>query len=150
MCILSDGELLESLDKGDLRIIPFDPKCLNPAGYDLHSLYELSIKPNEYALVATLERVELGLGLIAHIYLRSSFVREGVIGSFAVVDPGFRGQLTVALHNNGKNPVIIQKHERAFHLVFHKLGRMATKGYNGVYQESTGAVKSKRKFLVKR
>ena len=145
MCILSDGELLECLDKGDLRITPFDAKCLNPAGYDLHSLFELSIRPKEYALVATLERVELGLGLIAYIHLRSSFVREGVIGSFAVVDPGFQGQLTLALHNNGKNSVKIRRYERVFQIVFHKLGRMATKGYNGLYQESTGVVQSKRK-----
>ena len=144
MSILSDKELLERIDKGDLRIIPFDPECLNPAGYDLHSLFELSIEPKQYALVATLERVELGLNIMAYIHLRSSFVREGIIGSFAVVDPGFRGQLTLALHNNGKNTVKIRKSERIFQIVFHKLGRIASRGYNGLYQESTGIVQSKR------
>lgn len=150
MVVLSDKELLKCLNKGDLRIIPFDPKCLNPAGYDLRSFSQLSIKPKEYVLVATLERVELGLGIMAYIHLRSSFIREGIIGSFAVVDPGFQGQLTLALHNNGKNPVEIRKKERTFQIVFHKLGKMATKGYGGAYQESTGVVRSKRKMQSKK
>jgi len=145
LSVLSDKELLERMDKGDLKIIPFDPECLNPTGYDLHSLFELSIEPKQYALVATLERVELGLNIMAYIHLRSSFVREGIIGSFAVVDPGFRGQLTFALHNNGKTAVRIQKYERISQIVFHKLGKAASKGYHGVYQESTGIVQSRRK-----
>src|SRR5256885_12225556 len=40
--------------------------------------------------------------------LRSSFAREGVIASLALVDPGYQGQLTISLYNAGARPVIIQ------------------------------------------
>jgi len=144
MTILSDHEIMECLNKGDIKISPFEPKCLNPAGYDLRSLCELSINPKQYVLAATVEKVKLSLKVLASLHLRSSFAREGVIGSFAVVDPGFCGQLTLALHNNGKKVVKIQKNERITQIVFHKLGRVARRGYHGLYQKSVGVVESRR------
>lgn len=144
MTVLSDKEILEYIKRGEIVITPFEPSCLNPAGYDLRSASELTIKPKQYKLTATLETVELGLELMASLHIRSSLAREGVIGSFAAIDPGFRGQLTLNLHNDGENAVTIRKGEPIVQTVFHKLGNRATKGYSGVYQSSRGIVKSKR------
>lgn len=144
MTILSDKEILEHLERGEIEITPFEPTCLNPAGYDLRSASKLTIKPKQYQLTATLERVELGLTVMASLHIRSSLAREGVIGSFAAVDPGFRGQLTLNLHNDRENVVVIGEGEPIVQIVFHKLGRRATQGYSGVYQDSKGITKSKR------
>ena len=144
MTILSDKEILEHIEEGKMSIVPFEPSYLNPAGYDLRSTDKLVIKPKQLRLVATLESIHLGLGLMATLHIRSSLAREGVIGSFAAVDPGFRGQLTLNLHNEGQNAVTIRNGERIVQIVFHKLGNPATRGYDGVYQDSKGVVKSKR------
>ena len=144
LTVLSDKEILEHLKRGEINITPFESSCLNPAGYDLRSAGELTIKPKHYKLTATLETVELGLKVIASLHIRSSLAREGIIGSFAAVDPGFRGQLTLNLHNDGKNAVIIRKGEPIVQMIFHKLGNTASKGYSGAYQDSKGIVKSKR------
>jgi dCTP deaminase len=142
--VLSDEEILEHLERGDIRIIPFEISCLNSAGYDLRSSSELVIEPRQYELTATLETVELGLKVTASLHIRSSLAREGVVGSFAVVDPGFRGQLTLNLHNVGGREVTIREGEPMVQIVFHKLGRTARKGYGGLYQNSRGIVSSKR------
>lgn len=142
--MLSDEEILEHLRRGEIKITPFETSCLNPAGYDLRSSSEVVIKPKQYELTATLETVELGLKTMASLHIRSSLAREGIIGSFAVVDPGFRGQLTLNLHNAGEKKIMIREGEPIVQIVFHKLGSMARKGYTGLYQNSKGIVQSKR------
>ena len=145
--MLSDEEILEHLKRGEIKITPFETSCLNPAGYDLRSSGEVVIKPKQYELAATLETVELGLKVIASLHIRSSLAREGIIGSFAAVDPGFRGQLTLNLHNVGKREITIGEGEPIVQIVFHKLGSPARKGYSGLYQNSKGIVPSKRHKL---
>jgi len=145
LTVLSDEEILAHLKKGEIKISPFEASCLNPAGYDLRSSSEVVIKPKQYELTATLESVELGLKATASLHIRPSLAREGVIGSFAVVDPGFRGQLTLNPHNDGENEITIQKGEPIVQIVFHRLGSPARKGYGGIYQNSRGVVPSKRR-----
>ena len=91
-----------------------------------------------------METVELGLGVVAFMHIRSSLAREGIVGSFAVVDPGFRGQLTLNLYNAGDKEVTFQEGERIVQIVFHSLGNKVEKGYSGSYQDSKGVVSSKR------
>jgi dCTP deaminase len=142
--VLSDTEILEHLNIGEVKLEPFEPSCLNPAGYDLRCSKTVILKPKHYELVATLETVELGLNVTAYLHIRSSLAREGVIGSFAVVDPGFRGQLTLNLHNVSEKEVRLGKGECIVQIVFHNLGSAARKGYSGSYQNSKGIVSSRR------
>jgi dCTP deaminase len=148
--VLSDKQILEHLKKGEIKLEPFEPSCLNPAGYDLRSLRKVVLKPKHYELVATLETVELGLNVTAYLHIRSSLAREAVIGSFAVVDPGFRGQLTLNLHNVSEKEVTIIEGERTVQIVFHKLGSTAKKGYSGSYQNSKGIVTSRRHMRARK
>ena len=145
--MLSDKEILEQLTNGEIKLEPFESSCLNPAGYDLRISKKVVLKPKHYELVATLEVVELGLSVTAYLHIRSSLAREGVIGSFAVVDPGFRGQLTLNLHNVSEKTITIGERERIVQIVFHKLGSTAKKGYSGLYQNSKGIVTSRRNKL---
>ncbi len=145
--MLSDEEILEHLKSGEIKMTPFEISCLNPAGYDLRSSSEVVMKPKQYELTATLETVELGSAVMASLHVRSSLAREGIIGSFAVVDPGFRGQLTLNLHNVGEKEITIRQGEPMVQIVFHKLGGPARKSYSGLYQNSRGIVPSKRHKL---
>lgn len=143
--MLSDVEIREHLRTGEIKLEPSDlSACLNPAGYDLRCSKTVVLKPKQYELVATLETVELGLRVVAFLHIRSSLAREGVIGSFAVVDPGFRGQLTLNLHNVSEKEVTLREGERIVQIVFHALGGAARKGYSGSYQNSKGIVSSRR------
>jgi deoxycytidine triphosphate deaminase len=126
-----------------LAIAPFDDASLGGAGYDLRLSEDLAIPPGRNKLVATLERVELGSGLVGTLHIRSTLARVGVIGSLALVDPGFRGQLTVSLFNGGEKPFIMKGHDRFLQIVFHRLGVKTSRPYAGKYQDSQGVVDSR-------
>jgi dCTP deaminase len=141
---LSDSEIRDGLAGGDLVIEPFEETSLNPAGYDLRLAAGVALQPGEHGLAATLERVELGRGLLGILHIRSSLAREGVLASLALVDPGFRGQLTISLFNGSRKLIQLQAGERFVQLSLVKLGTDADKKYEGRYQDSAGVVGSRR------
>ncbi len=144
---LSDSEITGAIKTGQFHIVPRNPK-LNPAGIDLRadrSLVLRVLRPGQQRLVATIERVELSERFLGILHIRSSLAREGIVASLALVDPGFRGQLTVSLHNAGDRLVSLRKGERFIQLSLLRLGMPATHAYVGKYQNSRGVVKSRRK-----
>lgn len=141
---LSDNEIITAIKTGQLHVTPKISK-LNPAGVDLRAHRDLKLKPGQHGLTATSERVELSDNILGILHIRSSLAREGIVASLALVDPGFRGQLTVSLYNAGDRPVRIRKGERFVQLSLLRLGRPATEKYGGRYQESRGIVKSRRR-----
>jgi dCTP deaminase len=145
---LSDKEITGAIKTGQFNIIPRNSK-LNPAGIDLRADRSLVLGPGKQILVATIERVELSEELLGILHIRSSLAREGIVASLALVDPGFRGQLTVSLHNAGDRSVSLSKGERFIQLSLLRLGMPATHTYVGKYQNSRGVVKSRRKKMIR-
>jgi len=143
VAVLSDVEIEGCIRDGSLVIVPFDGSCLSGAGYDLRLSEDTSIPAGENKLVATLERVELSDSLVGTLYLRSTLARAGLIGSLALVDPGFRGQLTISLFNAGVKPLNMKSRDRFLQIVFHRLGRKTVHPYAGKYQDSQGVVDSR-------
>jgi len=141
--VLSDLEIEACIREGSLAIAPFDDSSLGGAGYDLRLSEDLTILPGQNKLVATLERVELGSGLVGTLHIRSTLARAGVIGSLALVDPGFRGQLTVSLFNGGQKIFVMKEQERFLQIVFHRLSVKTSRPYAGKYQDSQGVVDSR-------
>ena len=141
---LSDNEITGAIKTGQFHVVPGYAK-LNPAGMDLRVSRSLVLKPGQQTLVATVERVELSEQFLGILHIRSSLTREGIVASLALVDPGFRGQLTVSLYNAGDRLVSLKKGERFIQLSLLRLGMPATQAYVGKYQNSRGVVKSRRK-----
>jgi len=142
--VLSDKEITSAIKKGELTVLPSGFR-LNPAGVDLRVDRNLRLKPKQHSLVASMERVELSNRIVGFLHLRSSLAREGLFASLALVDPGFRGQLTVSLYNSGDSPVNLAKGERFIQLSLLRLGKPAINKYAGRYQNSSGVVASRRR-----
>ena len=140
---MSDNEIHLAIRDDSLGFRP-TPEKINPGGIDLRADRKLLIKPRQQVLAATLERVELSKNILGILHLRSSFAREGIIASLALVDPGYSGQLTISLYNAGARRVIIQESERFVQLSLFKLGKPARRSYKGQYQNSSGIVRSRR------
>src|SRR5260370_30622375 len=124
----SDNEFAASIKTGQFHISPGNPK-LNPGGIDLCADRRLVLKPGQKTLVATVELVELSERFLGILHIRSSLAREGIVASLALVDPGFRGQLTVSLYNAGDRLVSLRKGERFIQLSLLRLGMPATHAY---------------------
>ncbi|NJE46990.1 dCTP deaminase [Thermococcus sp. GR7] len=144
----------------EILIEPFNEKSLQPAGYDLRVGKEamvngefidveregkVVIPPKNYALVLTLERIKLPDDVMGDMKLRSSLAREGLMGSFAWVDPGWDGNLTLGIFNASDEPVELAYGERFVQIAFIRLEGPAKNPYRGNYQGSQHLVLSKRR-----
>ncbi|MBS7644773.1 dCTP deaminase [Candidatus Bathyarchaeota archaeon] len=142
--LLSDEDIRLRVMNRSLVIEPFKDELVKPAGYDLRCGESLDIAPEEHRLTFTLERIGVPLDLAGILHLRSSFVREGLIGGLSLVDPGFKGQLTIALYNAGDAIISISRGEPFIQASFIELSRSASRGYSGKYQYSEGVTLSLR------
>jgi len=151
MTTLSDQDIVSSLQKGTMRIDPFRERNLTPNGYDLtaHEVYYRSpeskvtigqayLDPGEWCLVSTEERLEIPPDVCANLWLRTTYIRKGLVAGFGMVDAGFKGNLTVSIANMGPEKVSVPIGDRLFQIVFTRLSTMPNKLYAGTYQNQSG------------
>ncbi len=161
MVVIGYDKILELIDKETL-IENVDKNNVQPSGVDLRvkTVYRLKnggylgvknrqtpnvdvvsgregekiiIKPNEFVLVETMEKVNMPNDLLALILPRSSLFRCGVSLHTAVVDPGFIGTLTFGMKNLSEHPFEIEIGSKIGQIVFEEV-KGNTKLYNGKYQ----------------
>jgi deoxycytidine triphosphate deaminase len=137
----------------------FDVVCLEGAGYDLriNRIYKLknggfigakdrktpdvaeigfdkySLKPGEYVLIETLEKVNMPSDVAARILPRSSLFRCGCSLITALVDPGYRGVLIMGLKNLSDFEFVVERGARVAQIVFERV-EGETRSYDGRYQ----------------
>jgi dUTP pyrophosphatase len=90
------------------------------AGMDLHSVEAVTLAPGDTKLVATGLAIELPSGYEAQIRPRSGLALKHLItlpNSPATIDPGYRGEIRVILHNLGREPFQIAPGERIAQMV---------------------------------
>jgi dCTP deaminase len=113
---------------------PIDPLDLHPreAAGDFQERVRVGVgermilHPNQLVLGATLEFLQVPSDLIAYVIGRSSWGRLGLIVATAVmVQPGYRGCLTLELANLADTPVYLYPGTRVAQLVFHSMGEAA-------------------------
>jgi dCTP deaminase len=153
MCILPDHEIVRRTGSGELRIDNFSERSVTPNGYDLR-IAEISmpgeavlregtavITPGTLFFISTVERVELPSTLCAQLWMRTSWMRKGLLAGLGKVDAGFHGTLTFMAVNLSSAPVEVSVGERFVQIVFETLASPAQLTYSkrsGNYQGQTG------------
>ena len=160
MAILSDRDVLARRAAGQPIVEPFEERCLTPNGYDLRVAEVLlpdagsdivregkAVVPAGCRfLVSTIERVHMPPDVCGSLWLRSSYARRGVFGSFGKVEVGFEGTLTVGGFNAARAPVDVAIGDRFCQLVFERLESLPQKSYverSGNYQGQSGITMAK-------
>ena len=150
--ILTDREIENAINTGEIEISDFSKECLMPASYDLRigeEAFTLSagrviyperegveIQPGDFALVMTHEKLRLPTNMLGHFGLRSAFARRGLILTGGPqVDPGFEGKLIVGLINFSAETVTMLYLTPFCSLELEKLPRHCSKPYEGPYQK---------------
>lgn len=126
-----DGHLIDKLGKND----------------------EFIIKPNQFVLAHTLEKINMPVNLLGIVKGKSSLARKGLIVEFAgFIDPGFSGQITLELKNVSDKPVTLKKYMRICQLCFLKMNGVPRFPYgsdkDSHYQHQMGAVASRNDCFV--
>lgn len=160
MAVLSDGDILEAMRRGELLVEPFREDALTPNGLDLRVAEVLlpdqgpepirsgtaAIPPHARFLVSTAERVRFGPQLAGQLWIRSSYARKGFLAAFGKVEAGFDGTLTIGAFNAAAQPVPLPIGERFCQLAFEPLSSPAAKVYaqrSGNYQGQRGVTLAK-------
>lgn len=92
------------------------------AGADLRAWLEapLTIQPGETAMIPTGLAMALPVGYVGLIYARSGLAAKRGLApanKVGVIDPDYRGELLVSLHNHGQMAQTIEPNERIAQLV---------------------------------
>ena len=160
MSVYSDRKILELAREGNLIGENFDVLSVTPNGYDLRIDQvwvsgnvisgEAVIPAGTQFLVSTIEYIKMPEDAMGQIWIRSSYARKGVLGSFGAVDAGFHGNLTLSFLNASGSPVTVAKGERIAQLVIHDMSSRPAESYgerSGNYQGSRGVTVKGRNIL---
>jgi dCTP deaminase len=135
-----------------------------PAGYDVRVAEDVLIPPGEFRLASTLERFNMPNDVMGIVHDKSTWARLGLAVQNTVIEPGWRGFLTVELTNhhhrcepnayhvvtgrghisgfrlNNENTIQIKAGTPIAQIVFHRLETATDTPYEGKYQEQKEGV----------
>ena len=103
----------------------------------------LELKPGEVVLCQSKEAVKIPNFLTARLSVRSSFARKWLNHSDAdMILPGFSGNITFELKNDGPDVFELEIGCRPIQISFHKLDGIPTRAYAGRYQNQSRQLES--------
>lgn len=102
------------------------------AGYDIRIKQGMTIESGDFKLASSLERFDIPVDLMAVLHDKSSLIRRGLVVGNTVLEPGWKGYLTLELFNHGSKAIELQAGQGIGQLIFHQLAMSAQ--YSGKYQ----------------
>lgn len=138
MTVLSDATLREikPIDPFEERTKAFGMTYgLGPAGYDIRSDQSITIPPGGFKLVSSMEQFDMPADVIAFVHDKSTWARLGLAVQNTVIEPGWRGYLTMELTNHSHNTINIERGMPLAQVIFHQLDQPTTQKYAGKYQD---------------
>lgn len=148
--ILCDFQIKAEIERGTLKISPFDESLINPSSLDVRlgpgfsevtpsyvnidptdpltfKTVEVSrgsyvLKPGHMVLSTLAEHITLPADISATLKGKSSLARLGLDNSSygAWLDPGWGGDLVIELANHGNWPIVLKSGMKIGQLVFYK------------------------------
>lgn len=104
----------------------------------------VKIKPGDFFLVKTIEKINLPIGLSAVILPRTTTFRCGLFMRTGPIQPGYQGELTFGLKNEGPITVEIEMGARFAHVIFHEI-KGGGSSYRGQWQGGRVTTKKREK-----
>lgn len=108
---------------------------LSSAGYDIRIAQTIKLRPNEFALCSSWEKFHVPNDIMQFVKDKSSWARLGLSVQNTVIEPGWRGFLTLELNNHGRNTLIIEEGAPIAQIIFHRLEEATEAPYTGKYQD---------------
>ena len=107
---------------------------LSEAGYDLRIAQSVTLHPfKRFALASTYEKFQMPNHLVAVVHDKSTWARRGLSVFNTVIEPAWRGWLTLELVYHGCGVLRIPEGAGIAQVLFHELFQNAK--YDGKYQD---------------
>ena len=107
---------------------------LSHSGYDVRVAETLWLTPGQFALASTIEEFDMPDDLVAMVHDKSTWARRGLSLFNTVIEPGWRGYLTLELVNHNSDTLRILAGDPIAQIVFMKLDQPTESPYSGKYQ----------------
>jgi len=107
---------------------------LGPAGYDIRVAEYVHLPPGAFRLASSVERFHMPNDLLGVVHDKSTWARLGVTVQNTVIEPGWKGYLTLELCNHGREDVEILMGSPIAQVIFHLLDQPTKRPYKGKYQ----------------
>jgi len=114
---------------------------LSVAGYDVRIAQDVTLMPGQFSLASTLEHFVMPNDVLAKVADKSTWARRGLAVQNTIIEPGWRGYLTLEITNHGHGVIRVEAGTPIAQIIFHRLEAPAERLYSGKYQDQEfGAV----------
>lgn len=120
--------------------------CIDPKGFDQQSLEPAQLYSDAYsdwfvlppysaALGVSVEKFNMPTDMVGLVIGKSSYARCNIIVNCTLLEPGWRGYLTLELVNSSPNSVIVYANEGIAQVLFFRGDEPSTTYEGGKYQD---------------
>ncbi|MDI6737066.1 MAG: dCTP deaminase [Nanoarchaeota archaeon] len=152
MCVLSKDKILKLINKGKIKVEPFTPSNVGPASIDLRlgnefrvfkkggaitadesvrqesftnlvKAEKITLKPEEFVLAITEERITLPENTCGFLYGRTKFARLGIMvhATASFIQPGISNRQVLEIKNISPRPIALNHGLRICQLILMKV-----------------------------
>lgn len=108
---------------------------LGPAGYDVRIQGGIVLPAGASGLSSIMEHITMPDDLLAQVCDKSTWARQFLAVQNTIIEPGWRGHLTIELTNHGADELVIRHGMPIAQLVFMRLDQPTALPYAGKYQD---------------
>lgn len=113
---------------------------LSVAGYDIRIAEAIDLYPHNFRLASSLEEFNMPNNVLAYVKDKSTWARQGLAVQNTVIEPGWKGFLTLELTNHSSKIIKLNKEMPIAQIIFHLLDEPTEQPYDGKYQnQKSGA-----------
>lgn len=108
---------------------------LSPAGYDVRVAEDCWLYSGMFMLASTVEHFTMPNDVLGVVHDKSTWARLGIAVQNTVIEPGWRGHLTLEITNHSRSPIAIEGGSPIAQIVLHRLEEPTEQPYDGKYQD---------------
>jgi dCTP deaminase len=113
---------------------------LSSCGYDVRIAQTVELKPGAFVLASTVERFDFLHQVVGLVAAKSTLARRGIsVHEMTVLEPGWRGHLTLEISMHGHEPFTINAGDPICQILFLRLDEPTMQPYAGKYQDQAAA-----------
>jgi dCTP deaminase len=121
---------------------------LSHAGYDVRCDQDFLLWPGRCVLASTMERFEMPADCVGQVADKSTWARRFITMQNTVIEPGWKGFLTLEIINHSLRFVRIRKGDPIAQILFVRMSQETERPYTGKYQnQERGPQKARRETV---
>jgi dCTP deaminase len=130
--IVKAGAINPPMERTIQNGLTFGAGC---AGYDIRIDQTMNLEPREFKLASSIEYFDMPHDVCGMVCDKSSHARRGLSAFNTIIEPGWRGYLTLELVNLGNDLIKLSHGDPIAQVIFHSLDQPTNQPYTGKYQD---------------